>query len=351
MDHIAIDLGGRKSQICIRSSEGEIVEEKRVRTDALSAYLLWQREHRGKCRVIVETCAEAFAVANQALTIGHEVRVVPATLAPSLGVGARRLKTDARDARAISLASCRIDLGSVHIPSSRARELKSICGTRDNLLSSRTQQINTVRGWLRGELTAIETGTAESFTARVRYTLGELKQEIPRHIERQLKAIDALSLLIVEADKDLKEIAGKDEQCRRLMTVPGVGPVTAVRFIAAIDEISRFKTAHDLESYIGLVPGESSSSESKHRLSITKAGNAALRRTLVQAAWAAHRCRNKPPMVAWAENVSSRRGKKIAVVALARKMAGILFALWRDGSVYNGNKATMMREEILKAAA
>ena len=77
MEHLAIDLGGRESQICVRSSGGQIVEERRCRTAALAEYLA----RRPKCRVVMETCSEAFGVADAALTVGHEVRVVPATLA------------------------------------------------------------------------------------------------------------------------------------------------------------------------------------------------------------------------------------------------------------------------------
>ena len=93
MEHLAIDLGGKESQICVRSNDGRIVEERRCRTAAVPASLAG----RSRSRVVVETCSEAFWVADAALAVGHEVRVVPATLVRSLGVGARRLKTDRRD--------------------------------------------------------------------------------------------------------------------------------------------------------------------------------------------------------------------------------------------------------------
>ena len=95
MEHLAIDLGGKESQICVRSSTGQIIEERRCPTASLGRYLAT----RPRSRLVVETCSEAFAVADAALAAGHEVRVVPATLIRSLGVGARRLKTDRRDAR------------------------------------------------------------------------------------------------------------------------------------------------------------------------------------------------------------------------------------------------------------
>src|ERR1700722_7996918 len=145
VEHVAIDLGGRESQVCIRSEKGEVLLERRVATASLSGLL--KRRPKGS-RVIVETCAEAFHVADSALELGHEVRVVPATLVRALGVGARGVKTDERDARALSEVSTRIDLPSVHVPSHESRDRKSLCSLRDALVSSRTQMINTVRGWM-----------------------------------------------------------------------------------------------------------------------------------------------------------------------------------------------------------
>jgi transposase len=331
MDHVAIDLGGRESQVCRRRKDGKIVEERRVPTRALGKYFASLKPSR----VIVETCAECFGVADLAIEAGHEVRVVPATLAPSLGVGARRLKTDQRDARALSEASCRMELPTVHIPSTEARRRKSLCGMRDGLVGSRTKLINSVRGWLRRDAVLLPTGAPEGFTKRVREHAKRSKQELPEFVMRQLAMTDDLTLHIGEADSDLEELAKADPICQRLMTVPGIGPVNSVMFAAVLDEVSRFDNARSAESYLGLTPGEHSSSERTERTSITKAGSPRMRWLLVQAAWAARRCRPNDPMVQWSNAVQARRGKKVATVALARKLAGILYAIWRDGSSYD----------------
>jgi transposase len=338
MDHVAIDLGSRKSQICVRNSEGEILEEKRWETLELKRYL----EGRPKSRVIVETCAEAFGVAEAARELGHETRVVPATLVRTLGVGARRTKTDQRDARVLSEVSCRIDLPSVHIPKAQSRERKTACGMRDALVGARTKVINTVRGWLRGQGRRLGKGSRVTFTARVRVACGP---ELPDYVERQLRVVEALTVEIDEADKSVEAQTDGDDTCRRLMTVPGVGPLTAIRFVAALDEVGRFANAHQVESYLGLVPGESSSSERQQRLSITKAGPPELRWVLVQAAWALRtRCRQPAavPLQLWAHRIELRRGKRTATVALARKLAGILYAIWRDGTEYDGARGAQM---------
>jgi transposase len=333
MEHLAIDLGGKESQICVRRSDGQIVEERRCRTATLPAYLAT----RPRSRVVVETCSEAFGIADAALGLGHEVRVVPGTLVRSLGVGARRLKTDRRDAQILSEVSCRIDLPSVHVPSRQARERKTLCGMRDALVGSRTKLINTVRGWLRAERRCPRGGQAATFTARVRALFPDTA--LPAHVERQLRALDALNDVIADADRELAAVARADPIAPRLMTVPGVGPSTAVRFVAALDEIGRFSGAHTVESYLGLVPGEDSSAGRTRRTSITKAGPTELRWCLVQAAWAARRARRKDPMQRWADEVEKRRGTRVAVLALARKLAGILYAIWRDGTEYEPRRS------------
>jgi transposase len=328
MDHCAIDVGGRKSQICVRDSAGTIQFEGAWETQALGDHL----RQLPRCRVILETAAESFRIADQARAAGHDVRVVPATLVRTLGVGARRTKTDKRDARALSEVSTRIELPSVHIPSARSREWKTMASVHDALVSCRTKLINNVRGWLRGQARKPRSGAAESFAERVR-ALGEL----PVYITSELKMIDALS---EEIDASVKRIAAAtkaDPVCKRLMTVPGVGSSTALRFVAALDVVTRFARAHEVESYLGLSPGEKSSSERQQRLGITKAGSASVRWVLIQAAWILKTCCRAPAarnLQLWAAEVEKRRGKGVAIVALARKLAGILFALWRDGTEF-----------------
>lgn len=328
MKHAAIDLGGRESQICIRAADGSIVEERRHQTRLLPQLMKsWEPS-----RVIVETSAEAFAIADAALKLGHQVRVVPATLVKTLGVGDRGVKTDRKDARKLSEVSCRIDLPSVHVPSELSRELKSACGNREELVECRTKLVNNIRGWLRTKLCRIRTGSTETFPARVRdSTEGHV---LPEHIERTLLVLDALTDQIRAATHQLTQLAKMHPVCVRLMTVPGVGPITAVRFVAAVDEVSRFKNAHALQSYLGLTPGERSSSETERRTGITKAGPSKVRRVLVQAAWSCLRCRSVSALSEWTHRLASRKHKFIAVVALARKLAGIMFALWRDGTTY-----------------
>jgi transposase len=335
MQHVAIDLGGRESQLCARAIDGSIVKEARVSTKSLPKLL----ETMEPSRVILETSAEAFRIADAALAHGHQVRVVPATLVKQLGVGARGVKNDRKDAQILSEVSCRIDLPSVHVPSQLARELKSVCGSREILVKIRTTLINNVRGWARTQLIRIRTGSTPTFQQRIREYVQTNQISLPEHIERQLVMLDALKVQVKAADQQLVKLASEHPVCRKLMTVPGVGPVTAVRFVAALDDVTRFRNAHAVQSYLGLVPGENSSSERKQHTGITKAGSTEVRRALIQAAWAAFRKAPKEPMVGWATQIAARRGVFIAIVALARKLAGILFAMWRDGMTYRPSQS------------
>lgn len=334
MNHVAIDLGGRESQICIRQPDGTIVEERRLPTKSLPLVM----KRWDPSRVIVETSAEAFRIADAAKAAGHEVRVVPATLVKTLGVGERGVKTDQRDAQTLSRVSCQIDLPSVHVPTELSRTLKSLCGNREQLIECRTKLINNVRGWMRTQLWRVRTGATASFPERLTNHAAQLAKDLPEHIARTLPLIDELTTQIKASDRELARIAKEHLICQKLMTVPGVGPVTALRFVAAIDDRTRFSNAHAIQSYIGLTPGENSSSERKQRTGITKAGPAPLRRVLVQAAWCVMRSSSNDPIAVWARQIATRKHKFIAVVALARKLAGIMFAIWRDGTTYRPNR-------------
>ena len=333
MEHLAIDIGGRESQICVRTATGEISSERRLRTEDLPKLF----EQSEPSRVIFETCAESFWLADAAKKAGHEVRVVPTTLVKALGVGSRRTKNDRKDARVLSEASCRIDLPSVHVPSMESRDRKSMLSARDSLVSSRTMMVNVVRGWMRTRAIRLRrSGQVVSFSQRVR----EICSELPAYVDRTLKMIDALTAEIVNADRELRTTAKNDSCCTKLMSVPGVGPTTAVAYKATLDSVERFADAHRVQAYVGLTPGEYASSDKQIRLGITKAGSTRLRWLLVQAAWSVRRTAKNDPMVIWAREIEKRRGKKVAIIALARKLAGILYAVWRDGVAYSARRAS-----------
>jgi transposase len=344
MNHVAIDLGGSKSQVCIRAAEGTILTERSVKTVDLPGFL----EDLPQSYVIMETCSESFVVADRAIAAGHKVRVVAATLVRQLGVGQRGIKTDKRDARALSEASCRIELPSVHIRSVTARERLARLGMRDGLVTSRTQLINCVRGWLRTQLIKVRSAS-ENFPDNVRLALQASPTGLPDYVDHMLQAIEGLNKQIAAATTEIEAISHEDKVCRRLMTVSGIGPMTSLTYVSVVDEIARFCSAEGLESYLGLTPGENSSSGRVRRTGITKAGPALLRQYLTQAALTLWRVKPEDPMCQWAERIKLRRGKPIAIIALARKLAGVLYAMWRDESTYQPHRAARAMEASVAA--
>src|SRR5450759_635100 len=331
MDHIGIDLGGRDSQVCVRNSAGAITEEARRPTIELGRWLA----NRAPARVVLETCTEAFRLAAIAQRHGHDVRVVAATLVRALGVGQRGLKNDERDARTLSEASCRIDRPSVHIPTLVSQEVKAICVSREALVRMRTLLVNRVRSYLRSRIGPRVRATPDTLPAKVRRALLDDPEGLPAHLERILVVLETLRAQIAQADTELRVLARADVRMRRLMTVPGVGPVTAARFVAALDDVDRFPNAASVASYLGLIPGESTTGFRTKRTRLTRAGAPQVRWALGQAAWSLYRHRPDDPMVQWAKQVAARRGAQVAIMALARKLAHVLYAMWKHGTTYD----------------
>jgi transposase len=210
---------------------------------------------------------------------------------------------------------------------------------RQALVESRTKLINTVRSYFRTNGRSQLQATSKTLSKKAREKLAQQPDGIPDFIEHVLCVLDGLNEQIDKADEALKELADTDVVCKRLQTMPGVGPVVSVCFATAIDEVARFESAPKLTSYLGLTPGENTTGFKTKRTGLTKSGSSRTRWTLVQAAWTMVRTRPKDPLVLWFQNVADRRGKKIAITALARKMAGILYAMWRDEQSYNPQKS------------
>jgi transposase len=234
---------------------------------------------------------------------------------------------------------CRMEVPSVHIPSAERRDQQARITARQALVEVRTKLVNTVRSYFRSVSLSQVKATPKTLPKNVRAKLSRQPEGLPDYIEQILCVLDSINAQIAEADEALKVLANADATCRRLQTMPGVGPVTSLCFAAAIDEISRFQSAPKLTSYLGLTPGENTTGFKTKRIGMTKSGSSRVRWTLVQAAWTMVRARPNDPLTTWFHSVAGRRGKKIAIVALARKMAGILYAMWRDQQPYDPRKA------------
>ena len=331
MEYIGIDLHKNQSQICILSEEGEITQQ-RIRTERkrLEEVL---GGHWG-CRILLEASTESEWVARCLEAFGHEVIVADPNYAPMYGQRNRRVKTDRRDAEALAIA-CRMGTyRQAHRVSDEQRHRRAVLSAREALVRTRVRYIALVRALLRRQGYRVPTGTSASFGMRIDKL--QLPGEMDSEIGPLLTILRELNGQLEECDRQVEEMVQEDESVQRLCTVPGVGILTATAFVSVVDEVGRFQGAHQLESYLGLTPREMSSGDQQHRGAITKAGNGRMRWMLVESAWCILRSRRAETwhLRRWTERIALRRGRRVALVALARKLAGILYALLRDGTVY-----------------
>ena len=335
MEHIGIDVHKRESQLCILTEAGEVVEQ-RIRTERgrFSEVL----GGRGRCKVLLEASTESEWVAQCLEELGHEVIVADPNFAPMYGTRTRRVKTDKRDARALAEACHSGTYRTAHRTSEARRRLKAQLSVRDALVRERAKHITLMGTLVRQQGLRVATGQAEHFLTRLRKV--RLPESLTATLAPLVEVVELLNKKVAAADEELERLAVSDVQMAKLCTMPSVGPVTAAAMVATVDDAKRFKGAHQLEAYVGLVPSEMSSGEKQRRGHITKTGSSRMRRLLVQVALSTMRLRKESTrsLWEWAARIEVRRGKKVAAVALARKIAGILFAMMRDGTSFKPQK-------------
>jgi transposase len=331
MTYGAIDLHKKESQVQLLTDHGEMLE-RRIPTqrDALAQVF----GGYSQVQILIAASTESEWVAAHLEALGHQVIVADRNYAPMYGMRSRRVKTDRRDVSALLEANRHGIFRPVHrrSPASRAqqRELR----VRTQLIRTRTRAIALVRALTRSEGCRIRSGASETFLERLGTVA--MPQALWDTLQPLCQQIALCTEVVNRLDDGLAAKAAPDPVRRRLMTVPGVGAVTATAFVAAIDDVHRFGRADQVTSYLGLVPREYSSGERQHRGHVLRSAHPEVQMLLIQAAWKVWRSRrgDTAALRMWADGIARRRGRTIAVVALARRLARILFAIWRDGTVY-----------------
>lgn len=344
MRNVALDLGKRISYCEV--AEGQVI--KRAVSDSLED--LGRLLGRGTlpAMVAVEACREAWSVMEQLRQWGHVPVFVDTTRARQLGIGHHKRKNDRIDAETLARALAENRLPRAHELSKPRQRLRHCINRRAVLIRVRSQLITAIRGEARAVGVRLKSCDTEMFGRNLSswHVPGELKSQI----DPLLSIVKALSPAIEKTDEELAALSAKEPVIELLQTVPGVGPIAAASFVSVVDDPKRFKNAHQVQAYVGLVPSENTSGN--RRLgSITKQGNSYLRAVLVQAAWAMLRSRKANPLKTWARKVEGRRGKRVAVVALARRVAGMLWAMWRNQRAFEPKRMAEANDEITGMSA
>ena len=327
----AIDLHMRHSQIRIIDAEGRVVRDTRIVTGRERFVRAF--DGVGPVRILLETGTESEWVAQTLEAAGHTVVVADPNYAPMYGETTRRIKTDRRDVAALAEANRRGWYRAAHRTSAAQRETKQILRARRWLVQQRSGAVSLLRSLLRQAGYRLGAGSCETVPARVARLA--VAGELGATLAPLCRQIAALTTEIQALDTRVQTRTTSDAIVARLRSVPGIGVIVATTFRAFVDRHERFAHAGQVSAAIGLVPREDSSAERRHRGHITKTGPRELRSLLIQAAWVCWRHGGSGTLRAWVDGVAARRGRRIAVVALARRLSRILFALWRDGSTFD----------------
>jgi transposase len=328
MDYGAIDLHKKESQVRIVTETGEVLDRRIPTTRDRFTALFWGRS---RLRILLEASTESEWVAQHLETLGHEVVVADPNYTPMYGQRSRRVKTDQRDVAALTEACQRGIYRVVHRRSAPQRTVQAQLNIRRTLTDNRTRAISLARAITRGAGFRVRSGSTASFINRV--TALDLPPAIAATLAPLRTLIEVLNQELTRTDALFVSLVAADPIVARLTTLPSIGPITASAYVAALDDVRRFGGAGQVTSYLGLVPREYSSGERLRRGRVLRSAQPHLQSLLVQAAWRLSRS-SSPDTAAlrtWAQGIARRRGKPIAMVALARRLARILFAMWRDG--------------------
>lgn len=346
MDHVGIDLGRRQSHAALLSEEGEVRYAKCKTSRAGFAKLLADRSGR----VLIEASTSSEWVARYIESLGDwEVIVADPNYAPMWADRTRRIKTDRRDSEALMLACKKGNFRPAHRLSDVARAVRTRVQVRRALVSFRSSLVTHVR--THGARHGFESLPRSPDTFPDRWRQQEMPPSLADEmllLEPMLKVASDLTKHLSGIDADLKRLGRRMPDVQRLMTVPRIGPVTATTWVGTLDRPDRFESGDQVACFIGLVPRVWSSSDMHRQGAITKKGPAELRCLLVEAAWGLFNCRSEDSAALhdWAQRVAARRGKFVAVVALARRLAVIMFAIWRDGTTFTSAKVGSESSEV-----
>jgi transposase len=308
--------------------------------DARGVALFSKRISRGRvleffaaqssCTVALEACGGAHHWARQLIQLGHEVRLIPpAYVKPFV----KRQKNDAIDAEAICEAAQRPSMRFVAVKSEEQQAAGLVFRTRDLLVRQRTQLINAVRGHLTEYGWVAPKGPSHVAMLGGLIEEEEMASSLPEAARAMFRLmLDQLAGLngkIADLDREIARRAREDEVSRRLMTIPGIGPISATAIAALAPPAETFTKGRDFAAWLGLTPVQRSTGGKQKLGGTSKMGERTLRRLLIIGSSAVVQQANKrgAPRGSWLEQMLARKPRMLVTVALANKMARIVWAL------------------------
>ena len=333
---IGIDLAKRSFQMHGARPDGSVAYRKKLSRGKLLGFLAAQPS----CTVAMEACASAHYWGREIVALGHEVRLVPPIYVKPF---VKRQKNDAADAEAITEAAQRPTMHFVAVKTEAQQAQGMLFRTRDLLVRQRTQTINALRGHL-AEFGVV----APQGRAKITQLVGVLEDgdsALPEGVVELgrllFERIDDLDVKIDGLDRRLRASARENEETARLMTIPGIGPITALAIQAFAPPMESFRRGRDFSAWLGLVPRQHTTGGKPRLGRVSKMGQRDLRRLLITGAMAVihHASRRGEISDPWLARMLARKPKMLVAAALANRTARIVWALTTKRELYRARAA------------
>lgn len=353
---VAVDLAKNVYQVAVADANWRIIERHRLSRTQFERFFA----NRAVKLVVMEACGSAHYWARQIHALGIEVRLLPPRY---IRAYVKRNKTDAADAAALLEAARCADIVPVKIKSIEQQALQCLHRTREQWMRTRTARINSLRGQCREFGLCIAQGARLGMEQMAR-VVADPQSLLPQLLRVPMRALlDEIRLLevrIQELEKQLGQLAKQSEACTTLLSIPGVGLLTATALVAATSgEVSHFKDARHFAAWFGLTPKEHSSGNTRKLGRISKRGDAYVRMLLTHGARsviyaAATKAKSDQPLDRlrrWALDLEARSNRNKAVCALANKMARLCYATLRDREPYAAAKLNRKLAQVTYSCA
>lgn len=328
-----VDLGKNLFHVVGVDTAGQMIQRVKFRRETVLTFF----ERADPAIVGMEACPGSQWFARKLQAMGHTVRIIPAQFVKPY---VKSNKSDTIDAAAIAEAVTRPTMRFVEVKTAEQVDLQALHRIRNLMVTNRTRLICQMRAFCLEQGTAIHQG-AGKFKADLPRVLANEENDLTAMMRRLLADLfddlQKLELRIADMSREIEAIAARDDRSRRLMTVPGIGPLTATAIVAAAGDGRQFRRARDMAAWLGLVPREHSTGGKTTLLGISKRGNRYLRRLLVHGARSSvmHMDRSRDRLGAWLDGLERRMHANKVTVALAAKIARIAWViLTRPGALY-----------------
>jgi transposase len=331
-EYVGFDVSKEETAFCIKDKEGVVMARGKAPTDPDALFDVLKKHTLCPERIVLETGTMSAWLARELRRQHMPIDVIDARQAHAV-MKLQQNKTDANDAELLAEIARTGFCRPVAVSSEASQEKRMLLRARNHLIRHRRDTENTIRGLL-GSLGIRFPQGVKKLGSRVRSVLKE-RAELSEIIEPLLSSVKTLKQEIERLDEVIINHAKVDDSCKLLMSVPGVGPVTAMAFVATIDDPNRFSKSRSVGAYLGLAARRHQSGEMDYSGRISKHGDGMLRSLLFEAAHSLMSVvRKAHPLKDWARRIKKRSCHKKACVALARKLAVILHKMLITGEPF-----------------